>query len=523
MTPEQESSEESEEDEGEEEEDSEDSRPIRITRSSLNAPAAKPHLSPRKNASRRTRATRKPDSSDEDFENSSDDQSSSASPSSEDDSDYGNSKPKVKVKPPKRKAPRVPPELGRVIPFSDFAADSYGADGALYTHIPTCAKCNGVPTHLSRAKPKKKSKLEEFEMDNDDIREQQGGWVACTRCCQAVHFGCLPKERRDKLVRDVRARELEALAGKSEDDDDDINMPPRRKTITIKEATAYVCNSCAVGGICLGCQDPIPPAAEISPTNGTPPPTNPTNDDDAMDIDPPKPAPRKVAPLLFRCSTCLRPAHYEHLISLQKDEDAKMTAVKLAEEYHEFGWNCKDCHSWTGKIDKILAWRPAAGAVLEEEDRAPTRIPDVKAPLAREYLVKWENKSFRLVQNSLFSQIAALTLLSIHTAAWSGYLINSCLPASGAGCQTFSNLGLLFGCWIPAMMKLSLDSRSSMVVHLPHLLAKTAVLPLRLPRRRPTLRRLTLMLKQEYLKCGSQSTVSFKFASSVLSPARKTG
>jgi hypothetical protein len=86
------------------------------------------------------------------------------------------------------------------------------------------------------------------------------------------------------------------------------------------------------------------------------------------------------------------------------DEDEELSASDIAKEYHTFGWNCKDCHSWTGKLDKILAWRPISNAV-EEPKLAPGEVPNVNDPLQRQYLVKWENKSYRYVRLNHSSQL----------------------------------------------------------------------------------------------------------------------
>ena len=101
--------------------------------------------------------------------------------------------------------------------------------------------------------------------------------------------------------------------------------------------------------------------------------------------------------LLFRCFTCKRLAHYSHLPTppmLEPD----CSVADIAEHYQRMkSWLCADCSSYRYSLDKILAWRPyPADAVEVSTD--PKGIPNYKAQLPREYLVKWSGRSYRRVQ-----------------------------------------------------------------------------------------------------------------------------
>lgn len=100
--------------------------------------------------------------------------------------------------------------------------------------------------------------------------------------------------------------------------------------------------------------------------------------------------------LLFRCKTCKRLAHYEHFPQPLHEES--LSIPSLAEYYQNNNdWQCTDCVAFIYPLDKILAWRPyPANAV--EPDRQPGQLPDHKALLPREYLVKWLDRSYRRVQ-----------------------------------------------------------------------------------------------------------------------------
>ncbi|UKZ92053.1 uncharacterized protein TrAFT101_007020 [Trichoderma asperellum] len=90
--------------------------------------------------------------------------------------------------------------------------------------------------------------------------------------------------------------------------------------------------------------------------------------------------------VLFRCTTCHRGWHQEHLPST--GDDAVGTDVK-PEHLKDYSadWQCNDCNSARSKIHRLVAWRPstqrnplpAYGDVNEDE---------------KEYLVKWQEASF---------------------------------------------------------------------------------------------------------------------------------
>lgn len=103
--------------------------------------------------------------------------------------------------------------------------------------------------------------------------------------------------------------------------------------------------------------------------------------------------------LLFRCFTCKRLSHYEHLpVPAEYKDGDEVDSVALAEYYQATTeWLCGDCSSYTYALDKILAWRPYPSNVVEPShpDNEP---PNSKLPLPREYLVKWADRSYRRTQ-----------------------------------------------------------------------------------------------------------------------------
>lgn len=364
-------------------------------------PKRAPVLSPRKTRRNGRVPTRQSDS-DSNF-------SAGGSTSSDDER-----APKSKPGPPPRKSlkgPRLHLELGMVTSFASFAKEADGADGALYRHMPKCSKCDHGPTHQQRRTKKPK---DEFAMDYTKL----GGWVVCLTCTQAKHFGCLAKSDRDSLLLGIRRRARAAAVAATSDSD--VSIGPPRKTLDPLEVTTFVCKPCTMRTPCGGCSElvPVPTPTKTKPV--TPEPAGPASPS-AVDVfnttspgatavpvanlvppsspdpiagftvDPTPPPPPSSPPLLFRCATCLRPTHYTHLPPLQAPESKKMSSVKVAMEYHAFGWQCKDCHSYTLKVERILGWRLYPPNAVEPANEKWV----ITNPLPREYLVKWVGKGYR--------------------------------------------------------------------------------------------------------------------------------
>lgn len=105
--------------------------------------------------------------------------------------------------------------------------------------------------------------------------------------------------------------------------------------------------------------------------------------------------PQVVNRLLFRCFTCKRIAHYEHL-PLPPDFPPNSTVADVAHFYAQT-WLCADCSSYRYGVDKIIAWRPYPLNAVEPP-RPNNEPPRYKDSLPREYLVKWQDRSYRRVQ-----------------------------------------------------------------------------------------------------------------------------
>ncbi|KAL7801473.1 PHD/FYVE-zinc-finger like domain-containing protein [Trichoderma afarasin] len=90
--------------------------------------------------------------------------------------------------------------------------------------------------------------------------------------------------------------------------------------------------------------------------------------------------------VLFRCTTCHRGWHQEHLPSMGNDSIGTDVKSERLKDY-SVDWRCNDCSSIRSKIHRLVAWRPvvqqnplpAYGDISEDE---------------REYLIKWQDTSF---------------------------------------------------------------------------------------------------------------------------------
>lgn len=173
------------------------------------------------------------------------------------------------------------------------------------------------------------------------------------------------------------------------------------------ETTDFVCAYCTQGGSCFECKKPLERSSK-GPTTATPKgamvvPANQTSEEAPLNV-PPNPVENAVeapgsAELWFRCAHCHRAAHYAHLKSpwIEDEKQEVDTIEEIAEYYQErYNWRCDDCTTLGERaVDKILAWRPfPRDAPITSAEQI---IKKIKDPWPREYLVKWEEKSYRWV------------------------------------------------------------------------------------------------------------------------------
>ncbi|KAI6118993.1 hypothetical protein EV401DRAFT_1965170 [Pisolithus croceorrhizus] len=338
-------------------------------------------------------------------------------------------------KPKRRRLVPSRPAYGHFRDIKDLDFDPYDDEvtASLRAHRGVCEKCHRGPAHeLLRVamKPKKGRRRRGSDADLEENEEEQiqsiGGWVRCLKCPVVAHWRCLASTQRDEITRAARARDKEREDREHVNDASAGNGLADRKELRIYQTTEFICGACMKGGICMGCgevalepqqhiSDPIA-AKEASPSaqlavvfNAEADKSIDTNHATVPDaLKPPR-------ELLFRCISCKRLAHYQHLPDPDSGEPSLSDAQRAQYYQEENDWQCADCASFVYPLDKILAWRffPPDATEPESEDY----IPDIKTQLPREYLVKWSERSYRRVQ-----WVPHMWLVSTHFAKLRNFL-----------------------------------------------------------------------------------------------------
>ncbi|KAJ6014535.1 hypothetical protein N7540_009126 [Penicillium herquei] len=89
--------------------------------------------------------------------------------------------------------------------------------------------------------------------------------------------------------------------------------------------------------------------------------------------------------ILFRCTSCQRGFHIEHL--------PPMDGSDVSENFDRYGahWQCHDCTGVPGEIEGLLAWRPN-GAEANKKSTYP--LAQLVPEIDKDYLIKWKTKSY---------------------------------------------------------------------------------------------------------------------------------
>ncbi|KAI0068286.1 hypothetical protein BV25DRAFT_1987089 [Artomyces pyxidatus] len=384
--------------------------------------------------STRQRKTTRVNVADEDYEDTGSDEGSFEYKGGRSKSGQSNSKPKIV----RGRASR--PAYGHVRSIVDLDYDPLddGDTAPLRAHRDTCERCSRKPTHTlleeeakrgKRGKGAKKKKNDEDDGDEgDDKLAALGGWVRCMKCPLTAHWRCLANSQRDEILKAIRDRDRETwLATQPQTAGQTIAQilatksgPPKRAGLESYQTTEFICAMCLKGGICIGCLEVAlepdsrpqqtalvvdkPPVDEEKPSISVPvssrAETLAASLSSSNQVTAPEVTPSRE--LLFRCQVCKRLAHYAHLpVPEDNDDDDDGGVVEpasLALYYQrENHWTCADCSSYVYRVEKILAWRsyPPNAA---QPSLPPGEPVNPKIQLPREYLVKWQDRSYRRTQ-----------------------------------------------------------------------------------------------------------------------------
>ncbi|KAH0282417.1 hypothetical protein M436DRAFT_69712 [Aureobasidium namibiae CBS 147.97] len=95
--------------------------------------------------------------------------------------------------------------------------------------------------------------------------------------------------------------------------------------------------------------------------------------------------------VMFRCTTCSRGFHFEHLPPKSDsvmDLDGDDVATQRLQDYSQ-DWRCKECLDSPGKIGSLVAWKP-----IDEDSYDPSYGYDSIPEDEKAYLVRWDGKSY---------------------------------------------------------------------------------------------------------------------------------
>ncbi|KAK0109045.1 hypothetical protein ONS96_002876 [Cadophora gregata f. sp. sojae] len=100
-----------------------------------------------------------------------------------------------------------------------------------------------------------------------------------------------------------------------------------------------------------------------------------------------------VENVLFRCTSCQRSYHFEHLPALECSKKSEVTKIdetreKRLKEY-SLKWRCKDCCQMPAKVQGLVAWRP-----IDQESYIDGQTIDDFREDEKEYLIKWIDLSY---------------------------------------------------------------------------------------------------------------------------------
>jgi chromodomain-helicase-DNA-binding protein 4 len=197
--------------------------------------------------------------------------------------------------------------------------------------------------------------------------------IYSTRCPVANHWGCISGTKQSELIRTIHQAETATWRSRHGEEASSRRSPApsKREDLEDRETTGFLCAWCskAAPESCFSCHETVPSPLPVTEDHVEP---------------------------LFRCNICTRASHYAHLHQPPGEEDPK-DAGELATYYQSMlRWKCWDCASFNYPLDKIIAWRPFP-ANAKETGSGPLHVPDYSASLPREYLVKWQDKSYRRV------------------------------------------------------------------------------------------------------------------------------
>ncbi|PHH62467.1 hypothetical protein CDD81_7114 [Ophiocordyceps australis] len=209
--------------------------------------------------------------------------------------------------------------------------------------------------------------------------KQRGPLIYCQGCSLAYHRQCIgPRSAREHLATKVR-HEYFVLQCK-------FCIDPYRKRgkDAVTSTPKYdMCQTCKeVGKACYPFSEKKTARQEekLREENGGEDPIIPVASHLINNAD----------TLLFRCATCHRGWHAEHVAPMGIMENVVTDVESERLQDYMMNWQCHECSSRRHKPHRLVAWRPVQAPSSEQHSLFDSVSEDDK-----EYLVKWETLSYR--------------------------------------------------------------------------------------------------------------------------------
>ena len=199
--------------------------------------------------------------------------------------------------------------------------------------------------------------------------------IYCEGCTLAYHKSCIgPRNTREHLVTKVGENDSVLQCRRC------VAFPRKKEQTAPDQGKCADCHE--HGNACLPFRPRKTTAQEQKDREDN------DGEDPSYDIDASRV--NQADNVLFRCITCWRGFHFEHLPSRSDimDLDAEVDAEQRFREYSR-DWKCKDCLDMPAKVSGIIAWKP-----MDEDNYDPGLALENIDEDEKAYLVRWEGMSY---------------------------------------------------------------------------------------------------------------------------------
>ena len=221
-------------------------------------------------------------------------------------------------------------------------------------------------------------KCDTCDYEGDD--EEKGTLISCQGCTMSYHQKCLgPRNSRDHLVTKIADQDFVLQCRRC------IGTARQREPMAPDQARCAHCDHATPASVPFRDRKSTSQEQKDREANGGEDPSTNVASSTINNVD----------NVLFRCLSCFRAFHFDHLPAKEEDAIIKDIGPKeLADdrfsEYCRFGeWTCRECSLASAKVDSLIAWRP-----LDQINYASGTPTQAVKEDDKEYLVRWEKRSY---------------------------------------------------------------------------------------------------------------------------------